>query len=871
MQIQISLLLDRTRADTLTTQLVTQLRDAIRVGRIAPGIRLPSSRSLSEQLGIGRNTVVRAYETLELECYVESRPASGMFATVPPFDLRAPYRLTEPPTPPKAHTQAAQAAPAAKTGRLSFDFAPGRPNAALFPLKTWRRLLQTCLSQGGALGLAQPGDLFGLASLRSAIANSLAASRGIVAEPGQIIIVSGAAEAIALAARLLLTPRSLVCVENPCYRPAAEAFQAAGAELHPVPVDDAGIVADDLPADPPALLYVTPSHQYPTGHTLSQARREQIAAWASRTGCTILEDDHGGDFRYEGGVPQAIAAYAPARTIHFGTFSQSLGAGLRLGYMVVPAALVGAMRTAKALLNGGCPWLEQAALAAMLSGGSYASHVMRMRTEYRERRDHLIEALRRNFGDVEISGEASGLHLFWQLPPGVPDAATVEALGRRARVGVYSLDSGTVHHTGPGALTRRGLMLGYAALSPKQIDQGIARLSDTVDDALDGHTIGPGDLLVHRSASSPSAAGLPRRKSAKPAPRIRQQPALSAPASHRAASGPTQQPGLGKPMTVVTGLFQYPIKGLSPQPVPAVHLQAGKPFPFDRVFALARPGVAVTPDDPKWAKKGLFVMLMLDEGLASVRTHLDPATLLLTVEDRDRLLLSANLRDEAARRDVEAFFHRLAPSLRAAPALVQARDGHFMDKPDNVISLINLATVRSLEQQWGYRIDPLRFRANIYIDGTPPWEEFNWIGSDIRLGQALFRVDRRNGRCGATNVDPATGRRDLDIPGSLRRAFGHKDLGIYLLARTDAPVAVGDAVQRPGSSGTHLPLGPATPSPPSRNAFICRGCYFVYDEAHGLPLAAIPPGTRFTDLPRNWHCPDCGTDKTAFRPHLPIP
>ena len=421
-------------------------------------------------------------------------------------------------------------------------------------------------------------------------------------------------------------------------------------------------------------------------------------------------------------------------------------------------------------------------------------------------------------------------------------------------------------------------MLGYAMLTPKLIDQGIARLSDAVDDALDGHTIGLNDLLVHRSASpglasraSDAARG---RRSAKPAPRIRQQPALSIPVPHRATSGTIAERGRGEPMTVVTGLYQYPIKGLSPQPASMVRVEAGKPLPFDRVFALARPGVAVTAEEPKWAKKGLFVMLMLDEGLASVRTHLDQKTLLLTVragneageQPRDRPLLSANLDDHAARRDVEAFFHRLAPSLRAAPVLVRARDGHFMDKPDNVISLINLATVRSLEQQWGYRIDPLRFRANIYIDGAPPWEEFNWIGSDIRLGEALFRVDRRNGRCGATNVDPMTGRRDLDIPGSLRKAFGHKDLGVYLVARTDACVAVGDGVELPGGSA---PRGVATAAAPAavRSAFICRGCYFIYAEAQGLPLAGIPAGTRFADLPANWQCPDCGTDKTTFRPH----
>ena len=190
-----------------------------------------------------------------------------------------------------------------------------------------------------------------------------------------------------------------------------------------------------------------------------------------------------------------------------------------------------------------------------------------------------------------------------------------------------------------------------------------------------------------------------------------------------------------------------------------------------------------------------------------------------------------------------------------------------MDKPDNVISLINLATVRSLEQQWGLEIDPLRFRANIYIDGAPAWSEFDWVGSDIRLGEAVFRVDRRNGRCSATNVDPNTGRRDLDIPGSLRRAFGHKDLGIYLVARTAAEIATGDEVGPPGAAQARPA---ATPAPPlARSAFICRGCYFVYNEAQGLPANGIAPGTRFADLPASWECPDCGTDKSKFRAHTP--
>ena len=905
MQVQISLLLDRARGETLTGQLVGQVRDAIRLGRIAPGARLPSSRRLSEQLGIGRNTVVRAYETLLMECYVESRPASGIFATLPPPDLRpapvadaavadlprrrlpGPFAATSPaaisaaPNPAGRATARAPSEPVSNRSRLSFDFAPGRPDAALFPLKAWRRLLRTCLSQGGAAGLSQPGDPFGLASLRSAIATHLASARGIVAEPGQIVITSGTGEGIALAARLLLAPGSLAAIEAPGYRVAAAAFEAAGADLAGVPVDEEGLVAAELPARRAALLYLTPAHQFPTGHTLSKPRADQIIAWARRSGCLIVEDDCGADFRYHGAASPALAASAPDCTIHLGTFSQSLGAGLRLGYMVVPPLLIDGVRTIKALLNGGSPWLEQAAMSEFMRSGSFVSHVLRMRAAYRERRDQLLTSLSRHFGDVEISGDTGGMHLLWQLPAGVPDAATVEALGRRARVGVYSLHAGNVFAAPAGALSRRGIILGYAGLTPKQIEQGIARLSDAVDDALDGHRIGLADLLAYRPASSRPSAPTPDGQAGgrpggrlggqgpEPALRFRHKPALPAPLPRRAGSRAMPGEGVSAPMPVVTGLYRYPIKGLSPQPVAAIRLEAGKPFPFDRVFALARPGTAMNPEEPKWAKKGLFVMLMLDEGLATVRTHLDDKTLLLTVLDGARPVLSADLNDAAARTRVEAFLHQLVPTLRAAPTLVRARGGHFMDKPDNVISLINLATLRSLEEQWGFAIDPLRFRANIYIDGAAPWEEFDWVGHDIRLGEAAFWVDRRNGRCGATNVDPATGRRDRDIPGSLRKAFGHKDLGIYLVARTDADLAVGDSLERPGGVSPRLAIPKEAAATVGPRAFICRGCYFIYDEARGLPSAGLAPGIRFAELSGTWRCPDCGTDKAMFRPHVP--
>jgi len=263
-------------------------------------------------------------------------------------------------------------------------------------------------------------------------------------------------------------------------------------------------------------------------------------------------------------------------------------------------------------------------------------------------------------------------------------------------------------------------------------------------------------------------------------------------------------------------------------------------------------------------------MLMLHEALARVRTHLDTETLAFTAHEGNRQVLAANLNDPRQVAEVEAFFHRLVPKLRAAPRLVRARDGHFMDKPDNVLSLINLATLRSLEERWGYVIDPLRFRANFYIDGARPWQEFDWIGAEISIGDAAFRVDRRNGRCGATNVNPATGERDLDLPGSLRASFGHKDLGVYLVVRDGGKVVIGDPVAVPQAVSVSSADPPPLPTiaDSGQRRFMCRGCYFIYEEATGVAQAGIEPATSFAALPDEWRCPDCGTEKSAFRPYV---
>jgi GntR family transcriptional regulator/MocR family aminotransferase len=811
-----------------------------------------------------------------MEEIVESRPASGIYVTE-----RSPSKPALPSAAPDRQDRAmrtlmpmplryghAQSALHRSPNRLLYDFFPGRPSAELFPLKTWRRLLQRNLSHGGGAGLTQYGEPAGLPALRTAIANHLAAARGIVADPSRIVIVSGIQEGLTLAARLYLARGVLAVIEDPCYQGAALAFEAAGAELASVAVDRAGLIPDQLPRRAASLLYTTPSHQYPTGATLSAERRLEVIDWARRYGCYIVEDDYDCDIRYQGAHLAPLAALAPDCTIYIGTFSKSLGAGLRLGYMIVPEQIAEAVRIEKSLLNSGNPWLEQATLADFMHSGSYATHLLRVRAHYKENRDHLVNALRRNFGDVVIDGDAGGLHILWQLPPGIPDAVTVEAVARRARVGVYSLSSARVLFRKRTALTSRAIILGYAALSPKQIEKGIARLSDAVDDAIDDPATDMTALFSDQFAPPPA----PNPTGPNLAPRYRQQPALRRSPPRRAISGKLIARQGATQMPLLTHIYRYPIKGFSAQPLSRVELEAKKPFPHDRIFALVRPGAPFDTDNPKWGKKGLFVMLMLEEALARVKTVLDVTTSKLTITQGNRELIAADLDDAEDRAKIEELVWQLVPSLRSAPTLVRSPDGHFMDKPDSVISLINLATVRSLEAQWGIEIDPLRFRANFYIDGASPWEEFDWVGSDISIGGALFRVDRRNGRCGATNVDPETGRRDLDIPSSLRASFGHKELGIYLIAREGGTVSVGDSVLTPTPLQQNGPGRlPIAIRQPSRQTFICGGCYFIYEPSAGLPEQSIPPGTSFADIPANWRCPDCGTDKTTFRPHVQTP
>lgn len=256
---------------------------------------------------------------------------------------------------------------------------------------------------------------------------------------------------------------------------------------------------------------------------------------------------------------------------------------------------------------------------------------------------------------------------------------------------------------------------------------------------------------------------------------------------------------------LVTRICRYPVKGMSPEPQERADLKVGQCLPQDRRFALARPETQFDPKQPEWLAKTHFVMLIREAQLAQLQTRFDEHSGILAIRRNGSLLLEKNILGEDGRRAVEQFFDDfLKGALSGPPRLVEAPGHTFSNaqqKPNSTtfkyVSLINMATIRSLEQATQAEIDPMRFRGNVYFDGAPPWAEFDWVGSDLVLGGARVRVVSRTVRCAATIVNPATAERDLNVPALLQKSFRHCDLGVYAEVVSDGEVAVGAPVVRP--------------------------------------------------------------------------
>jgi len=471
MQLPISVRLSGTDPQQhLQQQIVRQITTLIENGMLRPKDPLPATRELSAQLGVARNTVVLAYQALAREGFVETfgRGGTRVGSALPRTYLNARGRVTRtvevPERPPEpTHLEQWRNASLYDPSRnhLRLDFRVGRPDRGLFPHSVWKRLVEQRL-HGAPVALTEYGDPLGLAELRTTIAERVRVSRGIQCNADQVVVVAGVQSGLNLVARLLLQPGSVALVENPTYAGAAHVFASYGAILAACKVTEEGLNPEALPRNGARLAYVTPSHQFPLGSTMSLENRIALLEWARRTGSFVVEDDYDGDFRYQGSPLMALAALDRSeRVIYLATFSKSLGAGLRLGYAIVPPSFAPKAKMVKDLFDHGHPWLEQAVLADLLKSGAFDKQLRRIRMVYLERRNYLIAGLTRRFRESVALGVEGGMHLAWYLPRGAPPAPALQRSLLGQGVGIYSLIDGPALLLQPFDGWDRIVLLGY--------------------------------------------------------------------------------------------------------------------------------------------------------------------------------------------------------------------------------------------------------------------------------------------------------------------------------------------------------------------------------------------------------------------------
>jgi GntR family transcriptional regulator / MocR family aminotransferase len=476
--------LDAQNGSPLYRQLYEALRRAILAGQLKPGTRLPSTRELAEDLRVSRNTVMNAYEQLLAEGYVEGQTGSGTYVSrlLPEELLHAravPGRAPRAASKGRALSKRGQmlAATPVNVARVtgpSRPFRPGSPAIDAFPFELWSRLVARHWRRPrrDLLNYGEPG---GYHPLREAIAAYLGAARAVRCEPGQVIVVAGAQQALDLAARVLTDAGDAVWVEEPGYLGAKGALTAAGARLVPVPLDEEGLSVEAGARLAPSarLIYASPSHQYPSGVTMSLSRRLALLEWAGRAGAWVIEDDYDSEYRYEGRPLGALQGLdREQRVVYLGTFSKVLFPALRIGYVVVPPDLVDAFCAARALADRHSPTVEQAVLADFLNEGHFARHIRRMRALYAERQAALVAAGREELGGLlELKPADAGLHLTGLLPAGRSD---LEASRAAESLGVDAQPLSAFYLRRPA---RGGLVLGYAAYDEREIREGVRRLA----------------------------------------------------------------------------------------------------------------------------------------------------------------------------------------------------------------------------------------------------------------------------------------------------------------------------------------------------------------------------------------------------------
>ena len=464
------------------------LRALILDGALGPGLRLPATRGLAKSLGVARDTVENAYVQLHRDGYIVRREGSGSYVSrTVGTELRGAARRRAKLDPKLGAPQ--PGAGLSRRGRMILDsggvadqqvikaFATGLPETRTFPTEVWERLQRQVLKDYRAHVLLH-GDPQGAEPLRRAIAAYLNLERGAKVLPEQVLVLSSTRQALFLCAQLLADAGKPMLMENPGYFGARKAFEAAETHIVPIDVDAQGIRMDLLRADRSGAncVYVTPSHQYPTGVTLSLERRLELIGWAAEHGKWIIEDDYDSEFHYDG-LPTACVQGLDLhqRTIYLGTFSKTLYPGLRMGYIALPPGLVDAFARARSIMDGHTPQILQLTLARFMDDGHYNSHVRAMRKLYAGRRQVLLESLGKHLGGiVQAVRPPGGLQIPCLLERGWSEEKTIrqaEAAGLRLP-GLSRLYAGDYKQP--------GWLLGYASLTAYEIEAAVLRLSNAL-------------------------------------------------------------------------------------------------------------------------------------------------------------------------------------------------------------------------------------------------------------------------------------------------------------------------------------------------------------------------------------------------------
>ncbi|HEX8141356.1 MAG TPA: PLP-dependent aminotransferase family protein [Pyrinomonadaceae bacterium] len=472
-------------------QIYEAVRRSVLSGEFEPRMRLPATRQLAKQLGVSRMTVVNAYEQLLAEGYVEGRIGAGTFvaSTLPEAMLRVEQHSQVGrigPAKPRKHSLSRRGEWLASASVLSlrvqadgynFAFQNGMPAVDEFPFKIWSQLASRRL-RSPPRELLGYGDPAGYLPLREGIAAHLKSARGVRCDVDQVIVVAGSQQALDLTARVLLDPGDVAWVEDPCYPGAYNALLSAGAKVVSVSIDKEGFdLAGGLrQSKRTRLAYLTPSHQFPLGVTMSLSRRLSLLEWAKRSDAFIVEDDYNSEFRYSGRPLSSLQGLdTDGRVIYIGTFSKTIFPSLRLGCIVVPKDLVKVFIAARALIDRHSPSLDQAVLADFINEGHFARHIRRMRSLYEERQKTFVAAAKRELkGLLEVQAAEAGMHLVGWLPEKVSDKTASEKAAR------YGVEAVPLSAYSSRLLPRGGLVLGYTALNARQIRDGVRRLAQAL-------------------------------------------------------------------------------------------------------------------------------------------------------------------------------------------------------------------------------------------------------------------------------------------------------------------------------------------------------------------------------------------------------